>query len=67
MHVQHLVIPDLDQTVVSPRDEVRLVTAAVIIDTVDPFLMTFQCKIRRRRPELPNLRVVTQNVIFITR
>jgi len=53
--LHHLVIPDLDQTVVRSRDQVRLVTAVVVVDTVDALLVTFQREVRRTGAEVPDL------------
>jgi len=40
--VQYLVVPDLNKSVVGARDQVRLVTAMIVVNTVDSFLMTLQ-------------------------
>jgi hypothetical protein len=41
-----LVIPDFDESVVGTADEIRLVSTVIVVDTVHPFLVTVQCKIR---------------------
>ena len=56
---QHLVVPDLDKTVVSARDQVRLVTAVVVIYTVDSLLVAFQGEVRRTWAQIPHLRQST--------
>lgn len=45
----HLVVPDLDLTVICSWDEVGLVSSTVVVNTVDSFLMALQREIRRRR------------------
>ena len=44
---QYLVVPDLDQSVISPRDKVGLITAVVIVHTVHTLLMALKGEIRR--------------------
>ena len=41
-----LVVPDLDLSVVRPRDEVGLVAAVVIVHAVDALLVAFQGEVR---------------------
>lgn len=45
----NLVVPDLDLSVISPWDEVGLVSSTVVVNTIDSFLVTLQSEIRRRR------------------
>ena len=42
-----LVIPNLDEAIVSTRDKVRLVTAVVKVDAVDSLLVALECKVWR--------------------
>ena len=51
----HLVIPYLDDVVVSTGDDVRFVTARVVVHAVHAFLVTFQREIWRRGTQLPHL------------
>lgn len=46
--VAYLIVPYLDQPVISARDEVRLVTPAVVVYGVYPLLMPFQGEVRGR-------------------
>lgn len=43
----HLVVPDLHQTVICPRNEVWLVPTTVIVNAVHSFLMAFQGEVGR--------------------
>ena len=38
----YLIVPDLNKSVVGARDQVWLVAAMVVVNTVDTFLVTFQ-------------------------
>jgi len=57
--LQYLVVPDFDETVVSSRHQVRLVTAMVVIHAVDALLVTFQREVRRTRTKIPDLQQST--------
>lgn len=51
----HLVVPDLHQPVICPRNEVWLVPTTVIVNAVYSFLMAFQGEVGRWWSELPHL------------
>jgi hypothetical protein len=40
-----LVIPDFDKSVISTTDEIGLVSAMIVVDTVHPFLVAVQREI----------------------
>ena len=45
----YLVVPDFHQTIVATRDEVRLITAGVVVHAVHTLLVAFESEIRLRR------------------
>ena len=49
-----LIIPNFDHSIVGTRNEVRFVTADIIVDTVDTFFVSFQRKVWLVGAELPN-------------
>ena len=51
----YLVVPYLNKPVVSAGDQVWLVTAMVVVHTVDALLMTLQSEVGRTRPKIPHL------------
>lgn len=51
----HLVVPDLNQAVICTRDEIGLVSPAVIINAVHSFLVAFQSEVGWRGTKLPDL------------
>ena len=51
-----LVVPDLSHKVVSSRYEVGFVRAAIVVQTVDPFLVAHQCEVRLGGTHLPYLK-----------
>ena len=51
----YLVVPYLNKPVVSAGDQVGLVTAVVVVYTVDALLMTLQSEVGRTRPKIPYL------------
>lgn len=55
-----LVIPDLDASVVSARNEVRLVSPVEVIHAIDPLVVAFQSEVGRARTQLPNLQRLVQ-------
>lgn len=42
----YLVVPDLDESVISPRDEIGFVPTTIVVHTVDTFVMALQGKVR---------------------
>jgi hypothetical protein len=51
----HLIIPNLDGTIISARQNVGLVPRRVIVDAIDPTLVTFERVVRNMRTEAPHL------------
>lgn len=49
-----LIIPDLHQAIVGSGDQVRLVTAVIIVDAIDSFLVTLKREVRCVGSELPD-------------
>ena len=49
-----LVVPNLDESIVSTGDQVRFVSARVVVDAVDSFLVTFEREVRLVGAELPH-------------
>lgn len=52
----YLIVPNLDQSVISSRYEVGFISSTVIINAVHPLIMTLQSEVRRGRAQLPNLK-----------
>lgn len=59
----HLVVPDLHQAVICPRNEVWLVPTTVVVNAVHSFLMAFQGEIGRGWSKLPHLTSKTQPLV----